>query len=127
MQKYKRFYYCLYKIITNLLSLYQITDKTLKKMSNEELEKMIAAIPEKTPLYSFIFNGKYYTSQDNLNQLSCKGVIVRKDTKKEFGYDYEFFTLDGQFIAKFYKDFTFGFCSQVTGIELKYIHELPKN
>lgn len=94
-------------------------------MTDNELAELIAEMPPpKTPLYSYTFKGRFYTSQDNLNQLSCKGIITRKDTLKEFGYNYEFFTLDGQFIAKFYKDFTFGFCSQITGIELKNIYEL---
>lgn len=66
------------------------------------------------------WRGKNYTSQDRLNALAKAGRITKSQTQRAhgFGSDYAFSTPLGEKIATFYKDSTFGFCTQACGIEL---------
>lgn len=74
--------------------------------------------------------GKKYTSQDRLNTLAIDGKIIKHITGQKvdngfvYGNFYSFSTLEGQFIAAFYKDNGYGFCTQATGIELKHVTQI---
>jgi len=63
---------------------------------------------------------KVCTSQDELNQAAIKGLIIRDEKEQNMYRDiYTFTTLDGELIACFSKDKTFGFCTQSYGLTLQ--------
>lgn len=70
-------------------------------------------------LVTYEWNFKKFTSQDRLNTLFTKGLIEREVEPTMHGANYTFKTLGGEKIASFYKDNSFGFGTQATGIELK--------
>lgn len=81
-------------------------------------------------LITYEWNFKKFTSQDRLQSLFMAGLINREivgeksDNGFIYGHWYKFSTLKGQEIATFYKDDSFGFGTQATGIELKNITSL---
>ncbi len=76
-------------------------------------------------LVTYEWNFKKFTSQYRLNELFMDGVINREVTPRhEFGSDYKYSTKDGKHIASFYKDSSFGFGTQATGIELMNVTAL---
>jgi len=76
-------------------------------------------------LVTYEFWGKKFTSQERLNDLYTSGLIQRfcEPASVNVNY-YTFKTLDGRVIASFYKDNSFGFGTQATGIELSNVTRL---
>jgi hypothetical protein len=75
-------------------------------------------------LITYDWNFKKFTSEERLWQLAFVGAIsVQHVPRNQYGQDFSYYTLDGKFIASYYKDDTFGHGSQPTGIELK--HAIP--
>lgn len=81
-------------------------------------------------LVTYEWNGKVFTSQDRLNTLANEGKIIKHITGQKvengfvYGHFYSFSTLDGRYIAAFYKDNGYGFSTQATGIELTNVKRL---
>jgi hypothetical protein len=71
------------------------------------------------PLVTYDWNRKLFTSQIRLWELSRVGAINVKIEERTYGSDFFYYTLDGELIASYYKDDTFGHGSQATGIELR--------
>lgn len=70
-------------------------------------------------LITYEWNDKKFTSQDRLHSLFLAGQIdCIKAPCNSFRTQYTYFTKQGEHIASFTKDDTFGFCSQACGIEL---------
>jgi hypothetical protein len=61
---------------------------------------------------------RFYTSQDEINRAAMKGLVVRSEQSTQYGTWYTYSTIDGKQICKFYKDSSFGFCSQAYGVEI---------
>lgn len=77
-------------------------------------------------LVTYEWDFKKFTSQDRLHTLYLNGKISMEQTPfkrdgVEYGAHYSFFTKSGEPIAHFYKDHTFGFGTQATGVELKNV------
>ena len=65
------------------------------------------------------WNGKFFARKCDLNQAFVDGLINREVTPSgSYGSYYTFSTKEGVRICSFYKDDTFGFCSQAYGIEV---------
>ena len=75
-------------------------------------------------LTTYQWCGKSYTSQLSLNNLFIKKAIKRIAEPTAYGCHYTYLTHDGREIASFYKDSTFGFCSQACGILLANVTDL---
>lgn len=80
-------------------------------------------------LVTYEWNFKKFTSQDRLNSLWLAGKVYRTERPKiengfQYGAWYTYSTLDCREIATFYKDHTFGFGTQATGVELTVIFSL---
>lgn len=71
------------------------------------------------PIITYEWNRKLFSSQIRLWELSCVGAIKVEVKERQYGADYQYYTTDGESIASYYKDYTFGHGSQATGIELK--------
>lgn len=72
---------------------------------------------------NYLFNvnnwyDKFYSSQDDINNAFIKGLINREVIETTYGANYIYTTKEGVSICKFYKDSTFGFCSQAYGIQV---------
>lgn len=71
-------------------------------------------------LITYEWNHKLFTSQTRLWELSNVGAIkVEVKPRHQYGSDYFYYTNEGDLIASYYKDDTFGHGSQATGIELR--------
>ena len=71
-------------------------------------------------LVTYEWSPKLFTSQIRLWELSYVGLIkVEVKQRHQYGSDYFYYTNDGELIASYYKDDTFGHGSQATGIELR--------
>ncbi len=76
-------------------------------------------------LITYEWNFKKFTSQDRLNELFINGLVNREVVPcGNYGSRYTFSTKNGEEIASFYKDNSFGFSTQATGIELKNVVSL---
>ena len=72
---------------------------------------------------NYLFNVRtwyegFYTSQLELFEAAKKGLIEMNVSARTYGSDYTFTTKEGVGIASFYKDATFGFCSQAYGVKV---------
>jgi hypothetical protein len=70
-------------------------------------------------LVTYEWNRKLFTSQIRLWELSYVGCIKVEIKERQYGSDFWYYTNEGELIASYYKDDTFGHGSQATGIELK--------
>lgn len=80
-------------------------------------------------LITYEWNSKKFTSQDRLNTLYVAGkincqIVGKNSDGFSYGSYYTFSTKEGKEIATFYKDHSFGFGTQATGIELKTVTTL---
>ena len=64
------------------------------------------------------WNGRFYTSQEELNQAFLEEVILRVAIETTYGHNFTFKKMDGTNICTFYKDSTFGFSSQAFGVQI---------
>lgn len=112
-------------------------------MKTETTTELIARLCQETKqrqaekgkelLVTFEWKGQKFTSQDRLNYLAFKKIITmqivgcKSENGYVFGYTYEFKTKKGEFIARFYKDSTFGFCTQATGVILSNVLNIYEN
>jgi len=76
---------------------------------------------------NYLFNvrewsGKHYSSSLEINEAFMKGLIDRKVEPTTYGANYTFTTKEGVLICSFYKDSSFGFCSQAYGREVPAPH-----
>lgn len=65
--------------------------------------------------------GKKFTSKSELFDAANNNILEMKKEIQEFGSYYYFYN-NGNFVASFYQDHTFGFCTQPYGIEVNNIH-----
>jgi len=64
------------------------------------------------------WNNKYFASKSDINHAAIAGKIIVNKQETTYGAQYTYTTFEGVKICSFYKDGSFGFCTQAYGIEV---------